>query len=95
MDFVVLGVTTESGTYDPSNCLLPLSHHNPTRKLLHTCVLNSNHQGVTRFILLDGEDKCFDQVETVMLIKAAFLARRRAARTRTSRSSRRRSPSAG
>lgn len=84
-DFVLLVYTTSKGCIDPSLCLLP-SLYNPRRTLLTTSTIVSNNARDTRFIIIDSEDKedCFDDVERVLLIKAAHRQRwlRSASRTR-------------
>ena len=84
-DWVLTGVTTESGTYDAKTCLL-VSMHNPWRANLTSCVINSNNSCETRFLLVeasDDEDSCFDELEKVMLAKTSFRVRRQLARVRT------------
>jgi len=60
--------------------------HNPRRALLSRCVIISNNSRTTDFVISvrrDNEDSCFDELEKVMLVKASFLALRRASRLRT------------
>jgi len=87
-DFIIFGVTTQIDVCDPSTCLLA-SLHNPHRALLSTCMLTSNHGGDTRFVLTTSasaeNDDCWDDVERVLLAKAAFRNRQREQRERADR----------
>jgi hypothetical protein len=78
-DFMIVGVTAVAGVYDPRTALLP-SLHNPHRALLTECVITSNNRHVDQFVLVatpEGNDLCYDALESVLLAKASFLKRRR------------------
>jgi len=78
MDFVLVGGEI-GGVCDPNTCLRP-SALNPWRALVTDCVITSNNQHTTAFVLVESTDNsCFDNLERVLLEKASHRAKRVAA----------------
>jgi hypothetical protein len=82
MDFVIVGVTSTAGAYDPKTCL-QAELYNPQRALLSPVHLTSNNQHCTDYILRDSPNDDNAVREALLELKASFRARARANAVRT------------